>query len=303
MRKHSVGVAMLLLFASVVSNPLNAQTTPQSGSIRGANPVDPMTMPRPIDIHDSVWMADLTALEVRDLIKAGKTTALLMGGGVEENGPYMVLDKHNIVSRAMGEAIARRLGNTLVAPIIPIEPGNPEKPPTPGAPELSHETYQAVLRDMATSLRAMGFKDIVMLGDNGGNLKDMSEVTTALNAKWKGQGARVHFIEKYGSSGPDSGCCGFGVVSAFKEEKLGIKEEMGKDGLHDNYYIEAMVMTQTLDGVRIPERIKAGKTTINGVSVLPVEKTVENGKKMIAHRADQTAKEIRRLMAASTGSR
>jgi hypothetical protein len=61
--------------------------------------VDMTTMVRPIDMHDSVWMAELTELENRDLIKSGKTTALVTSGGVEGNGPYMILDKHNIRAR------------------------------------------------------------------------------------------------------------------------------------------------------------------------------------------------------------
>jgi hypothetical protein len=126
----------------------------------------------------------------------------------------------------------------------------------------------------------------------------MQEVQQALNNKWQGQGARIHFIEKYGNSGPDSGCCGWGTVSKYKEDVLGIKEEMGKDGYHDDYYISSMVMTQSIDNVRIPQRIKAKKTTINGIDLLPVEKTVENGRKLIDFRANQVVKELQRLMAA-----
>ena len=66
------------------------------------------TMPRPIDMHDSVWIEDLTMLEVRDLIKAGKTTAVMLTGGIEENGPYLTTGKHNNVLSAQGESIARR---------------------------------------------------------------------------------------------------------------------------------------------------------------------------------------------------
>ncbi len=74
----------------------------------------------------------MTALEVRDLIKAGKTTALILGGGMEENGPYLILGKHNTESLAMGEAIARKLGNTLYCSGSDhSEPGNPRKPSTP----------------------------------------------------------------------------------------------------------------------------------------------------------------------------
>src|ERR1700685_4029191 len=123
--------------------------------VRGPHPVDVLHMDRPIEMHDSVWIQELTALEVRDLLKEGKkTTALILGGGMEENGPYLVLDKHNLASRVMGEAIARKLGNALCAPILTIEPGRVERP-TPGAVVMSAATYRQVVTDMATSLQAM----------------------------------------------------------------------------------------------------------------------------------------------------
>src|SRR3954462_14485015 len=125
-------------------------------------------MARPIEMRDTLWIEDLTMLEVRDLIKAGKTTAVIMTGGIEENGPYLTTGKHNNVLRVMGDPIARGLGNALVAPIVTLEPGNPERVRTPGTVFLSPETYRAVLTDMAVSLKTQGFKDIVMLGDSGG---------------------------------------------------------------------------------------------------------------------------------------
>ncbi len=45
-----------------------------------------------------MWIEDLTMLEVRDLIKGGKTTALILTGGIEENGPYLTTGKHNITT-------------------------------------------------------------------------------------------------------------------------------------------------------------------------------------------------------------
>ena len=59
----------------------------------------------------------------------------------------------------------------------------------------------ALLTDIATNLRVQGFTNIVLLGDNGGNLRAMAEVAQALNAKWKGEGAKMIFIEGYGSGG------------------------------------------------------------------------------------------------------
>lgn len=285
-------VTMVLALTVVVAT---AAVQQRIDPVRGANPADVLNMARPIDMHNSVWIGELTTLEVRDLIKAGKTTALILGGGMEENGPYLTLDKHNNVARAMGEAIARRLGNALCAPILTMEPGSPDRPSTPGGVVLSAETYRAVLTDMATSLRAMGFKNIIFLGDHGGDLKPMDEVTKNLNERWKGAGATNYFVEKYGNSGPDSGCCGFGVLEKYEQEALGIHEK--KEGYHDDYYISSMIMTVDVNGVRLPERIKAKKTTINSVDLTPAAKTIENGKKIIAHRADATVREIQRMMA------
>ena len=73
-----------------------AQAPPQrpTASVNQQPRVDVLGMPRPIEMHDSIWIEDLTMMEVRDLIKAGKTTALILTGGIEENGPYLTTGKH-----------------------------------------------------------------------------------------------------------------------------------------------------------------------------------------------------------------
>src|SRR5436309_572808 len=90
---------------------------------------DPNT-PRPIATVDSVFIEELTWMEVRDALQAGKDTVLIATGGVEQNGPYLVTGKHNVVLRGTTEAIARKLGNTLVAPIVPFVPEGDIEPPT-----------------------------------------------------------------------------------------------------------------------------------------------------------------------------
>jgi creatinine amidohydrolase len=252
--------------------------------------VDVADMPRPIDMHDTVWIEDLTMLEVRDLLKAGKTTVLILTGGIEENGPYLTTGKHNNVLRVTGNAIARSLGNALVAPIVTLEPGNPERVRTPGSVFLSQETYRAVLSDIATSLKTQGFKHIVLLGDSGGNLKPMQEVSETLNAKWKADpsGALTYFIPEYYN---------YAEVEEFEKNVLGIHEKM--EGLHDDYYISSIIMVHDTNGVRMPERVKAGKFTINGVSLAPAEKTIENGKKIVAFRTEKTVAAIKKAIEAS----
>jgi len=283
--------AILATLAVTVSPALGqtqpSPTQPRTASVNTGPRVDVATMPRPIDMHDSVWIEDLTMLEVRDLLKAGKTTAVILTGGIEENGPYLTTGKHNNVLRAQGESIARALGTALVAPIVTLEPGNPSRPNlSPGTVVLSQATYRAVLTDMATSLRSQGFTDVVLLGDSGGNLKGMQEVATTLNAEWKGQGY-VHFIAEYYN---------YGEVEKFEEEQLGIHEKL--EGYHDDYYITSIIATVDPDGIRMPERRKAGKFTINGVPLDPIEKTVSNGLRIVQFRTDVTVAAIRKSMAA-----
>jgi hypothetical protein len=142
--EHMKQVSVAMFLASVAPILLHAQQPPnpvaqQGGRGRGnsesplAGPrVDVLHMARPIDIHDTVWIEDLTSVEVRDLVQSGKTTALIIVGGMEDNGPYLPVGKHGTVMKIEAEAIARKLGNALIAPMINTAPGRPDHPGLPG---------------------------------------------------------------------------------------------------------------------------------------------------------------------------
>jgi creatinine amidohydrolase len=141
-------------------------------------------------------------MEVRDAIAAGKTTVIVGTGGLEENGPHVATGKHNYVLRVTTDAIARKLGNALVAPIVPFVPEGSIDPPSdhmwyPGSISLREETYQALLTDIVSSLRRNGFTDIVLIGDSGGNGSGMQAVADALNEQWAATPVRVHHVPEY----------------------------------------------------------------------------------------------------------
>src|SRR5688500_11600374 len=99
---------------------------------------------RPIEMLDSVWIEELSWMEVRDLIAAGKTTVLLGSGGVEKNGPYTATGKHNYVLKTTLEATARKHSQALVAPLVTWEPCNPDRENlTPGSFCVTPETYKS----------------------------------------------------------------------------------------------------------------------------------------------------------------
>jgi creatinine amidohydrolase/Fe(II)-dependent formamide hydrolase-like protein len=249
---------------------------------------------RPIDALDTFWIEEQTWMETRDAIKAGKTTAIIGSGGLEKNGPYNANGKHNYVLRSTCDAIARRLGNALCAPIVTMEPGNVDNPNiTPGAVFITQETFRAVLRDMSTSLKSMGFKNIVMIADSGGNVNGMTEVSNELNVKWQGNPARVHYVTEYYTQD---------IWSFDYLKTLGIFQQPDvrsatRWDIHDDYHYESLVALTDPRLIRAEQRIKAGKFTINQVEIGSVAKMLENGRKLLDYRAKIAADAITKAIA------
>ena len=133
-------LAMPLLAASA-----SAQTTGGAGGAGGAAQAAraaAANKPRTIDGINTVWLEELTQPEFRDLIKDGYTTVLIMTGGVENNDGNLSMNKHNINNKLLGEMMARKMGKTLVAPLVTLEPGNagPTIQPGRAGPMLSQAT-------------------------------------------------------------------------------------------------------------------------------------------------------------------
>ncbi|MFN9198629.1 MAG: creatininase family protein [Planctomycetaceae bacterium] len=245
---------------------------------------------RPIDAVESVFLEDLTWMEVRDAMAAGKKTILVATGGVEQNGPYLATGKHNVILRGTTEAIARQLGNALVAPIIAFVPEGDFEPPSlhmkyPGTIGLSEETYRALLKDICRSFQVTGFETIVLIGDSGGNQDGMKAVAEELTAHWGQQGPRVLYIPEYWDyPGLEKWLADQGIVQT-------------PEGLHDDFAITSQMLAVDPQTVRAAERQKAGLFKINGVDLAPVAKTAEWGRRIIQRRATQTVDAIHKALA------
>jgi creatinine amidohydrolase len=237
-----------------------------------------------------VWIEQLTYMEVRDAIKAGKSNALILTGGIEQNGPWIPTGKHNYILQGIGELMARKMGDALIAPIVTLEPGDPAKVDPieeAGTIFLSAATYRALLSDMAESLRSQGFKNIFLLGDSGGNIKPMQEVAQALNAKWGGKGAVVHAITEFYANDEARQ-----IVKS-----VGIDEKSTTlDGIHDEYFISAEMMAWDPKGIRYDQRAKANKLTINGISLADKEAVIRHGKLIYEKKADIGVAAMRKAM-------
>ena len=305
--KPSLAFVAALLTWIALPQAAMGQGAPARGERRA---VDMRAMAASIEPADEVWMEEMTVIEIRDAIRAGKTTAIVMTGGVEQNGPYLPTGKHNIVLSAMGGPIARRLGNALVAPIIGVEPGNINAPSCFGCTFVSPATFRAIIADMTTALRGQGFRNVVLIGDSGGNQNTMKTVADSLNAKWASeaqpaapaaQHARVHYVEPYYRD--DIWSCNY------LKEQLGVFQKPDncaatRDLYHDDYHYTSIILTTPRGPQRIrhDQRMKAGLFSINGVDLFPLEQTLANGWKLIQYRTDITAKAIEAAIAASPGT-
>jgi creatinine amidohydrolase/Fe(II)-dependent formamide hydrolase-like protein len=155
---------------------------------------------------DPVLLEELTWTEVRDAVRAGKTTIIIPAGGTEQNGPHMALGKHNARVKALSRDIARMLGDALVAPVIAYVPEGGIAPPTahmryPGTITAPEETFRKVLEFAARSFKLHGFRNIVLLGDHGSTQAGQKAVAARLNREWAATGVRVHAIEEYYRTG------------------------------------------------------------------------------------------------------
>jgi creatinine amidohydrolase/Fe(II)-dependent formamide hydrolase-like protein len=153
---------------------------------------------KPVNIKDIVEIEMLTHSEVFDKIhKEGKTSVLIVTGGTEERGPHDVLGGHTIMSRNKGIEIAKKLGNALVAPVLPIAvsaTGLREGTNTPGGVQMPPDVFKAVQMAEIESMAMNGFKDIFLMGDHGGGQQEIRQAAEEADKKLSPKGVRVYYI-------------------------------------------------------------------------------------------------------------
>jgi creatinine amidohydrolase len=156
----------------------------------------------------TVLLQDLTWTEVRDQVRAGKTTIIIPIGGTEQSGPDVALGKHNLRAAWLSQRIAEGLGNALVAPVIAYVPEGSYAPPTAhmrfvGTITVPDDAFEKMLESAANSFAVHGFRNVVFLGDHGGYQKDLQRVVAHLDKTWAGSTARAFVPPEYYAASSD----------------------------------------------------------------------------------------------------
>ena len=163
-----------------------------------AYPASTLTAPLP----DVVDLRDMTWVEVRTALQAGHTTAIVPTGGIEQNGPHMILGKHDYLVAYAARRIAKEVGQTMVAPVVSYVPEGDYDPPSghmrfPGTLGVPEKVFAGVLEGVARSLKAAGFKTICFIGDHGQSQDVQKDVALRLTREWEKAGVRVMQVGDY----------------------------------------------------------------------------------------------------------
>ena len=149
-----------------------------AGSAGGADPA----------FRSYKFLEEMTSPEVRAAVASGTTTILVPIGGTEQNGDHIALGKHNVRAKALAAAIAARLGNALVAPVVSYVPEGSISPPSghmrlPGTITVPEEAFERMLETAAKSFISHGFTAVVLLGDHGGYRRSLEKVRARVNSR------------------------------------------------------------------------------------------------------------------------
>ena len=138
----------------------------------------------------------MTWPEVKAALAAGKTTALIYTGGVEQRGPQNATGGHNLMAHATVKAIAEKLGNAIFMPVLPFTPNNANAA-MPGTIGITSDLLSAMLERIAEQTIVNGFRNVIVMGDHGGGQpKVYEEVAKKLNDKYSAQGVHVYYCDQ-----------------------------------------------------------------------------------------------------------
>lgn len=243
----------------------------------------PLTAPLP----DTLTLADMTWVEVRSALARGYSTVIVPSGGIEQNGPHMILGKHDHIVRAAALRIAGELGQTLVAPVVSYVPEGSYDPPSghmqfPGTLGVPEAAYAATLEGIARSLKAGGFRTICFIADHGGSQAPQAEVAAKLSAEWAGEGVRVIAVDAYYAD----------AAQIALLEKQG--ESRASIGQHASIIDTSELMAVHPEGVDLA-RLKAPGFPLerNGISGDPRTASAERGRELLAIRIAAAVQQIR----------
>lgn len=137
--------------------------------------------------------------------------------------------------------------------------------------------------------RCTGFKDIVLIGDSGGNQRGLQAVAKSLNEEWAKTDVRVHFVPDY-----------YFYATEMDKWLVAQGEKAEEIGSHAGIRDTSQLMAVDPKLVRMDKRAPGGGFEGSGVAGNgnAARATVEYGKKGFEIKVERAVAQIKKLMAA-----
>ena len=131
----------------------------------------------------SVFMEELSWQDIKTAMEQGVDTVLICAASHEQHGPHLAESTDYIIGKALCEAVAKRMGNVLVAPLI--RPGlSVHHMNHPGSLTLRPEVFRGLVEDYVSCYVRHGFKNIVLYSSHGGNFATLHAVAEELRTRY-----------------------------------------------------------------------------------------------------------------------
>src|SRR5437868_13344290 len=245
---------------------------------------------------DLVEFEKMTWVEVKAALAAGKTTALIYTGGVEQRGPQNANGGHNLIAHAMVEAIARKLGNAIYLPVLPYTPNDAE--PIPGTIGITNELLAAMLERLTEEAFLNGFHRVILMGDHAGGQPEVYEgVAKKLNARY---GAlRVFYCDQVyrpANDAFDQYLAQHGYPPGLHGYIFDTSEMMYLD--KDDTWVRRDLVSSAVGDLVVDGKAQIGpQSPQNGIQGDARRSTAELGKRAFDLTVDHAVRQIRRFLA------
>ena len=164
--------------------------------------------------------------------------------------------------------MARKIGNTLVAPTIQYVPeGDPDRQSS-GTISLPSPAYDQLLDAAARSLKAHGFKEILFIGDSGGNQAGMRAGGQGAERGMEGRGREVFALTDYYE--------GAATYRAWMEAAFGYDDTIV--GVHAGISDTSQMLYVYPAGIRKDRLMPWGGPADSGVTGDPMKATADIGR-------------------------
>lgn len=225
----------------------------------------------------SVWLADLTWLELRTAMQQGVDTVLLPLGGIEARGSHLVLGANNRVLTSIATAAAKKDQWTLIAPVVPFAPEISDDSlgtlRWPGTLHMSPDSIGSLVAEVTASLKVHGIHHLILLTNQPAAADALRDTARALNKSWAVEGVVVGLADV----SPDS---------AFEKDLLAkFRLTPEQNGDHGGLIETAEMLACCSDGVRQSTLPRTpGAVEASGASGRPDLATSDIGRASLEHK-------------------